>query len=1008
MKKMEHISKIKHLCLCLLLLITSLGFAKKENFTGSVNDRAGNPLVGALVSIKENPGTKVFTDKEGKFEIPGEKGQTLEITTADQLFKSFRLDTDKMTVKMDDSDKLIPIGYGMQLRKEELTSSIGIVEADELNKSSAINPANALYGKIPGLTVLENGGTDWNNNPNLYIRGVETFGIGGFSNNNILTIVDGFEQPISSLSIAEIESIAILKDASALTMYGMRGANGVLLVTTKRGKGKGLSVDVNYEHGITKAFRLPQLLDSYDYANAENQARSNDGLTPLYSQSMLDRYKSGVSRYLFPNVNWRNECLNEFGMANKFNVSFQQQAGSMRSFTVMNYENETGLLKPVNLNPGYSTQIGYYRFNFRTNVDIDLTKSTRFSVNLSGNIGENTRPSTPNDESDIFSAIYNTPSLAFPVKTRDNFRGGSSTFPTNPVAMISSQGYDVQGNSEISTNFILEQKMDKILKGLSVEAGYSFDKSFEYLDIRSKQYQYKQINPIVDPATGAITDSVSTLYGTNTALAFSHAVPVQRQRTTGLLNLKYGADWNDNVLRSNIILQYEELVLSGQNNTYRHLLAAGNMHYSNNGKYFVDLSLSYNGTNVLPVESRFGLFPALSVAWKLSNEKWLIGSPVINNLKIRASWGLSGNDQLIQNIAMSPFVGAGGYYFTANNIYNYGYAEGRLASSPLTYETSNKLNIGLDATLLGMIDLTTDVFNDKRTGILIETAGTTSGVIGALTPYSSTGIVENKGFEVGINLFRNKGNFTYHVSGQLSYALNKIINMNEAFQPEDYLKRTGHSIGQVFGLQSIGFFKDAADISASPKQTFSIVQPGDIKYKDQNNDGVINSYDQIPIGYSTLNPEFYFSGSIGCEYKGLGFDALIQGTANQTVYLNTPSLFWPLIGNTSITKFSDNAWTPATAGTATLPRLTTLGNANNYQPNTTWYADASYLKLRSVQLYYDLPKQLLSKLKLNKTRIYVEGLDLFSVDNIKVADPEAIGTGYPTVSTILLGAQIGF
>ena len=1005
---MEHISKIKHFCLCLLLLITSMGFAQNKFFSGSVNDRDGNPLVGALVSIKENPRTKVFTDKEGKFEIPGEKGQTLEITTANQLFKSFHLDTDKMTVKMDESDKLIPIGYGMELRKEELTSAIGFVEADELNQSSAINPANTLYGKIPGLTVLEKGGTNWNNNPNLYIRGVETFGIGGFSNTNILTIVDGFEQPISSLSTAEIESVAVLKDAAALAMYGMRGANGVLLVTTKKGKGKNLSVDVNYEHGITKAFRLPQLLDSYDYANAVNQARSNDGLTPLYSQSALDRYKSGVSPYLFPNVNWLNESLNEFGMSNKFDISFQQQAGSIRSFTVLNYENETGLLKPVNLNPGYSTQIGYYRFNFRTNIDIDLTKSTKFSVNLAGNIGESTRPSTLNDESDIFSAIYNTPSLAFPVKTRDNIWGGSSTFPTNPVAMISSQGYNVLGNSEISTNFILEQKLDKIVKGLSAEAGYSYDKSFEYLDIRSKQYKYKQVNPVLDPSTGAITDSVSTLYGNNTALAFSHAVPVQRQRTTGLLNLKYEADWNDNVFRSNILLQSEELILTGQNNTYRHELAGGNVHYSKGGKYFADLSLSYNGTNVLPVESRFGLFPAVSVAWKLSNEKWLIGSPIINDLKIRASWGLSGNDQVIQNISTSPFIGAQGYYFTANNIYNYGYTEGRLASTPLTYETSNKSNIGLDATLLGMIDLTTDVFYDKRTGILIESTGTTSGVIGAYTPYSSTGIVENKGFEAGINLYRNKGNFTYHLGGQLSFAINKIINMNEAYQPEDYLKRTGHSIGQAFGLQSIGFFKDAADILASPKQTFSIVQPGDIKYKDQNIDGVINSYDQIPIGYSTLNPEFYFSGSIGCEYKGLGFDALIQGTANQTIYLNTPSLFWPLIGNTTITKFSDNAWTPATAGTATLPRLTTLGNANNYQPNSTWYANGSYLKLRSVQLYYDLPKQLLSKLKLNKTRIYVEGLDLFSVDNIKVADPEAIGTGYPTVSTILLGAQIGF
>lgn len=1005
---MEHISIRKYLYLWFLLLAASYGFAQKQNFTGSLNDNTGNPIAGALVYTKENPGVKVFTDKEGKFVISGEKGQTLEVITGDQRFKSFKLEADKISVTLDKNNKLIPVGYGMKLRKEEITSSIGIVEADELDKSSAINPANTLFGKIPGLTVLQNGGTNWNNDPNLYIRGVETFGIGGFSNNKILVLVDGFEQPISSLSLSEIESVAILKDASALAMYGIRGANGVLLVTTKRGKGKNLSVDVNYEHGITKAFRLPKLLDSYDYATAVNQARSNDGLSPLYSQSALDKYKSGASPYLYPNVNWLNESLNEFGMSNNFNISFQQQANSIRSFTLMNYENETGLLKPVDLNPGYNTQIGYYRFNFRTNIDIDLTKSTKFSVNLAGNIGESTRPSTPNDESDIFNAIYNTPSLAFPVKTRDNIWGGSSTYTTNPVAMISSQGYNVQGNSEISTNFMLEQKFDKVLKGLSAEAGFAFNKSFEYLDTRTKKYQYQQVSPVVDPVTGAVTDSVSTLYGTNTTLAFSKNIPLQTQRTTALLNLKYGVDWNDNAIRSNILLQSEELVLTGQNNTYRHELAGGNVHYSKAGKYFADLSLSYSGTNVLPAGSRFGLFPAVSMAWKLSNEEWLVGSPVINDLKVRASWGQSGNDQVIQNISMSPFVGSAGYYFTANNTFYYGYAEGRLASTPLTYETSTKSNIGLDATLFGMLDLTADAFSDKRTGILIETAGTTSGVIGAYTPYSSTGIVTNKGFEAGVNFYNNKGNFKYHAGGQVSFARNKIINMNEAYQPEDYLKRTGHSIGQAFGLQSIGFFKDAADIAASPKQTFSIVRPGDIKYKDQNGDSIINKYDMVPMGYSTLNPEFYFSGSIGCEYKGFGFDALFQGIANETVYLNTPTLFWPLIGNTSITHFSDNAWTPATAGTATLPALTMSASANNYQQNSTWYANASYLKLRSVQLYYNLPGQLLSKLKLKKARIYVEGLDLFSIDNIKSVDPESTGTSYPTVSTFLLGAQIGF
>ena len=232
--------------------------------------------------------------------------------------------------------------------------------------------------------------------------------------------------------------------------------------------------------------------------------------------------------------------------------------------------------------------------------------------------------------------------------------------------------------------------------------------------------------------------------------------------------------------------------------------------------------------------------------------------------------------------------------------------------------------------------------------------------------------------------------------------------MNEVYRPYDYLKRTGQSISQAFGLEAIGFFADAADIAASPRQTFSIVRPGDIKYKDQNGDDIINAFDQVPIGYSTNVPELYYSGSVGMEYKGIGIDAVLQGTANQTIYLNTPSIFVPFISNTNISTYSDNSWTPATASTATLPRLTMSQNLNNYQANTIYLADGSYLKLRTVELYFDFPKQLLSRLKVNEARLYVRGMNLFSIDNIKIVDPEAIGITYPTVSSYNVGIQIGF
>lgn len=1011
----KHYSKKYIYLWLLLLLMTSPGLAQQKLFTGTINDENGRPVSNAMISLREQPGIKVFTDKDGNFTIMGASGQFLEVTTRDQRHKSVMIESDQIILTMNENDRLIPVGNRMELRKEEITSAIGIVTADELAKSSVRNPANALFGKIPGLTVLGNGGTNWNNDPDMFIRGIETFAIGSTVNTNILMIVDGFERPISSLSLAEIESVAVLKDASALALYGMRGANGVLLVTTKRGTGKGLSINVNYERGITQAFRLPEFLDAYGYATAVNQARANDGITsPLYSQPALDRFQSGSSPFLYPNVNWVNQSLRDFGSSDKFNISFQEQAGAVRYFLLLNYDNELGLLGPVKKIGVNSTQIASHKFNFRSNIDIDITKSTKLAIKLAGNLGESTRPSTSNDESDIMSAIYNTPSAAYPIRTHNPANrvvknwGGTSTYNNNPLALISGIGFTQQGRRELMTDIILEQNLDILLKGLSAEAGVSFDRSFDYLDVRSNTFQYEQLTPVLDPTTYAIIDSVSTVYGTNSATSFSTSVPTSWRRSTFIADVKYQTTWGDNELKSMLLFQREELIKINRYNTFRHLMVAGTVHYGKAGKYFADLALSWNGTNILPEADRFGFLPALSLGWKLSNEEFLKGSTVINDLKIRASWGMAGSDQVIQNIDKSPWGGSTGYYFGPSTTSYSGNAEGRLASSPLTFETSYKSNIGIDASLFNMLDVNLDIFYDKRKGILLQTGGSISGILGVSSPYSASGITTNKGIDLGINLHRSKGDLTYHVGGQLTYSRNKIIEMNEVYRPYDYLKRTGKSIDQQFGLEAIGFFANAGDIASSPRQTFSIVSPGDIKYKDQNNDGKIDAFDQVPIGYNTKLPEMYYSGSAGLEFKGIGFDVMLQGATNYTVYLNTPSIFVPFISNTNISTFSDNSWTPATASSATLPRLTMSQNLNNYQENSIYLTDGSFLKLRTVELYYDFPGQLLSRLKVDKARLYVRGMNLFSIDNIKVVDPEAIGTTYPTVSSYIVGIQIGF
>ncbi|MCU0456304.1 MAG: SusC/RagA family TonB-linked outer membrane protein [Bacteroidales bacterium] len=991
----------------ILILIANPVLSQQKLFTGTVTDDNGNPVSNALVTVKGEPTVKVFTGADGKFAISADPGRILEISTTDNRMKEVQLSSEQMDVTIGEGDDLIPIGFGLQQRRSTLTSSVGFIKGSELSRSSVYNPENALYGRIPGLAVLQNGGASWNNDPDMYIRGVETFGIGGLVNTDILIMIDGFEGRLSSLSMAEIENVAVLKDAAALAMFGLRGANGVLLVNTKRGTGKGLRVDASFEHGITSAFRLPEFLNAGKYAYSVNSARENEGLTPLYLPEELNKFRNGSSPYLYPNVNWLNEGLQDFGRTDVFNVSFQEIANSVRYFGTINFYDEEGLLGPVDINEGYNTQIGNFKINLRFNAEVDLTKSTKLTTRIAGNLGQSSRPATSTSENDVFNILYSTPASVYPVMTYNKVLGGNTSFPSNPVATINSIGYTERGQNELMIDLLVDQDLSFLMKGLSGNVGVSFDNGFQFQDVRSKQYQYEQLVPIVD-ASGNVTDTTATLYGTDTELAFSTSVPYQWRRFSGIGSLKHNYSWGNSNLSSVVLFQGEQLVIIQQHNTYRHLLAAGRHSFSKADKYFADFAWSFNGTNLLPEGSRWGFFPAISLGWDLAKESILDGAEAVDILKLRASAGLTGNDMVVQNISRSPYISGTGYRYQSNNTSTGGLMEGRLASSPLSFEKSFKTNFGIEALLWESLNINLDAFYNKRTGILVETAGTTSGVMGVMLPYASSGIVTNMGLELGVDLMKSTGDLKYHAGGSLSYVKNEIKEMLEAYQPFDYMSRTGQSISQAFGLEAIGFFRNEAEVNSSPKQTFAVTGPGDIKYKDQNLDNIINEFDEVPIGNSTLNPEIYFAASLGAEYRSFGIEAFFQGIANMTLYLNTPSIFWPLRGNNNISTFSDGAWTPATATTATLPRLTTGENANNFRPNSIWYESASFLKLRSLEIFYRLPQQLISKIKIDDATLYLRGMNLFSVDNVKVVDPEAIGRVYPTLKSFNVGLKIGF
>lgn len=990
-RNLKMVAVAKNIFFFMLLVSFQNSQAQIGNVTVHVVDELEKPLAGVLVGSESNPEISGITNSDGNVVLNTNPTGLLKLYF-NETEKIIAIHSNQVHVELKKSDKKVNTGYGQIKSVDETTSAIDLVYSDKLEKSSLLNPGESLYGKLKGLMVLQNGGEPWNRNPTLYIRGVASM-----NSNKILVLVDGFERELASLALQDIESISVLKDGTDVAKYGLRGANGVILVTTKRGQKNSFNVGVSYDKNWNVPFRKPKFLDSYGYAKAVNQANQLDGTPQTYSNQDLIDYKSGVNPYSHPNVDWWDETLKEYGYTNNLNTSFWGGGKSNSYFFSINYQNERGLLDNTNLDSRYDSSLKYDRLNFRTNLDIDLTNTTKFILDVSGYIGGQNEPNRKT--SSVMDAIYSIPSAAFPVKYENGIWGGSTFYANNPVAGVAATGNSKPNYRTLYANGKIVQNLAGWVKGLSAELAIAYDSYASFFENNAKTYVYG------NPPLGAENDLTNT-----------QTFGDQIRHATGYGKINYEAQWNKNKFTASALYQEDKRVLDGQYNTYLRNNLVTTASYALKNRYYLDGVVSYGGTNLLPKEGRFGLFPAVSAGWIISRENFLKGSKNLNYLKVRGSWGKSGNDLRalddsyndLRNLDRQFFNSGGNYSFGTGNISNSGIREGRLAADGLTFESSEKVNIGLNMELFNSLTLNLDAFRDKRTDIIITTSGAVPGLVGISSAYDNSGEVENKGIEGSFMFKKQVEKLKYFIGGNLTYAKNKIINMNEEYRPYEYLRRTGESIGQRFGLQSIGFFENQQEIDTSPRQLFSAVRPGDVKYKDQNNDGVIDVLDNIAIGNSAGTPEFYYALNFGFEMQGFGLDILMQGVANQTLYLNTKSVFWPLVNQTNISEFSTNTWTPETANSATLPRLTLISNDNNYRPNDIWFQSGNYLKMRQCEVYYTLPQPVAKKLKMSKAKLYARGMNLFSIDNINIVDPESIGISYPTLSSYHLGFNIEF
>jgi TonB-linked SusC/RagA family outer membrane protein len=978
---------------------------------GKVTDAMGVPLPSVTVQIK---GTKVTTttNSEGNYKIAvAEPDAILVFTFIGFITKEVPVaNTTTLNVMLEerkeDLDEVVVLGFGQTQAKIAQTGAISSISTKEIKQSPVANIANALVGRLPGLIAVQRSGEPGADMPELYIRGLATL-----NSNSPLITIDGVRKEPEALSMLnpnEVESITILKDASATALYGISGANGVIIVQTRRGKeGKPL-VNASVQTAVQSPTRLPQYLDSYNFAVLKNEAYLNDnpeGTQIPYSTEALEAYKTGSDPYKYPSVDWLDEMIKPSSMTRAdFNIS--GGVPQVKYFVNVGYTQQGGSYR-AEKNDQYDPNLNYKRYNFRSNTDVDFDENFSMSLSLFASIEDKNTPRTTTEQ--MFTYLLQTTPNAYPIRYPNGMYGGSRY---NPFVLLNGLGYVQNFDSSLSGMLSATRKLNFLTEGLFVKANYSFDGYYQNDFTRAKTTRtalYNGVGDYMDPASYAYQESDTPLG--------SPTVEYEQKRSAWMdLSINYARSFGQHNVTGLLLANRNQRVLDNQIPFVQQGLVS-RVTYNFRSKYFGEVNMGYNGSDNFAKGKRYGFFPAFSAGWLASEESFLKNIPVIGYLKVRGSYGLTGNDLLGNRrwLFISEFVTGTGYGYGDPLTNIGGRQEGAMANPNVTWETARKMNIGVETRLWNdAISLTVDFFREKRNDILI-TRGTVPGMIGVsasnLAPVNM-GIIVNRGVEAELTHRKRIGQMNYFVKANGSFARNKILFMDEVDRTHGYLQQTGQSLRQLYGLTSIGFFKDAEDIQNSPQQ-FGEVIPGDIKYKDLNSDGKIDRNDEGPIGRTTV-PELLFGLSSGLSWKNFDFSILFQGAANYNVNFSQASA-WEFYNGASVLTHHLNRWTPETAETATYPVLHNGQNENNHRERSSFFMkDASYLRLKNVELGYTFRNvRLTNRTGLSSLRLYANGMNLFTWDKMGEGyfDPEApSGRGffYPQLKVINFGLSTDF
>lgn len=1025
---------LRWLSVFLMLLAGQTLWAQQRQVTGIVKDQTGEPIIGASV-LEKGSTNGVITDLDGNFKLTvsnavkavlqisyvGYKTQEISVNGKTLLEVVLKEDTELL-------DEVVVVGYGAQ-KKESVVGAISQVSSKELLASPAANVSQAIAGKIPGVITTQTSGAPGQDDTKINIRGRATFAGDG----SPLILVDGVERTFSQIAPDDIETISVLKDASATAVYGVRGANGVMLITTKRGRDQKPEVNLTANWQIQSPTRSDTYLDSYQSVVLLEEALKNDGLPSQFSANDIDMYRksaagelSGLDAMLYPNVDWYDEVLKKSAPAQRYNVSVRGGTKRMRYYASAELYDQKGLIKELSQDMyGNSSSPSYRRYAFRANMDLFLTKDLTFSVNF-GTRFEERRGSNTSESSTFSQTFYemnHTPGWLFPVsyevqngESTKTLYGGSSQYQSNIVAALAKGGYYRATNTINETNFVLDYKMDWLTKGLSAKGMVSFDYDSYYKKMFKADFATYELN---DRDNYESMDAYNQ-FNSDGELAYSKdnsttyklymEAQVNYARQFGKHDVTAMALYNQNDYRYNSELakRYQGLV--------------GRVTYGYDDRYLAEFNAGYNGSENFLQGKRFGFFPAVSLGWRISNEEFMAGTAQwLNNLKIRASYGEVGNDIYTVNGTAQRFLYeekwsqvSNAYYFGSSG--KTGIYESQYPNLGVTWERAHKYNVGLEFGLWnGLLNGNIDVFYEKRNDILTSYL-TRPQWVGVALAAGNLGETKNSGYEIELK-HNNRINedLSYNVGLTYSHARNEIISMDEPELKTAYRKREGNPISQYFGLIAEGFVTQAdLDNPDFPVSTFGTVKVGDLKYKDANGDGFIDDRDESRIGYSDI-PENTYALSLGVNYKGWGFSVMFQGVDHVSRYYDAEAMY-AFVSGGKVKEHHLERWNPAQSEAYNLQHANyPLLHYDNYgdhnqRTNSFFLKNGSFVRLKNIELSYTLPENWSKVAGMSNCRLYVNANNLITWDHLNnLTDPESNGSNrYPIMKTVNFGVNIKF